>query len=133
MSDEKIFDTRTPEEIEADLERRRKDHVFMTTEEAVAWNKAREKRPLSEAHWSVKAAKVKHVLHMGHVWKRLAKVMYTDMTTVAKRVGEMNATIFLLRKENTELKRMMRYCNKCSSEPGTECSFRCPRDGSRDT
>lgn len=126
------IDNRTPEEIMADLEARRKDHKFLTSEEARSWNARQVKTPLSKNHWSVKEAKIKHVLRMGGAWKRLAKMMYMDINTVAARVKEMNACIFLLKKENTELKRRMVYCGRCEADPGDECKFTCTRDGSRD-
>ena len=88
------IDTRTTEEIMADLERRRKGYKFLTTEEALAWNKARGLRPLQDSHWMVKHAEdrkkleamieeihksYEHRLKMAKLWKSLAKQYKSDL------------------------------------------------------
>ena len=122
---EKRYDNRTEEEVIEDLEARRKDHVFLTTEQAVAWNAKQPKTPQSKSHWSVKAAKIKHVLRMGSNWKQLAKALWTDL-----REAKAQAASF--EHQAMELSRMMVYCDKCSAAPGETCEFRCSKDGSRD-
>lgn len=122
---EKSYDTRAEAEIIADLEARRKDHVFMTTQEAVDWNAKQVKTPQSRSHWSVKAASVRHVLRMGSSWKQLAKALWTDL-----REAKAQAAAF--EHQAWELSRMMVYCDKCKAEPGFTCTFHCSKDGSRD-
>lgn len=119
------IDTRTPEEILKELKERQKDHVFMTTEEARAWNEAQPKTPLSKSHWSVKAAKIKHTLRMAANWKQLAKALWNDLRESRAEAAQFEA-------EAMSLSRMMVYCDKCKSAPGEECGFKCTRDGSRD-
>lgn len=87
MSDEKRYDHRTLEEIEADLEERRKDHQFISTEEVLEWNANRPGKPLPDSHWTVKREKDRKKLEamigaihksyeyrllMGAAWKKLA-------------------------------------------------------------
>lgn len=127
------IDTRTTEEIIKDLEHRRKGYKFLTTEEALSWNKERGLAPLSKKHWSVKAAKVAHVLRMGGAWKRLAKALYTEMVEIKKTFKQVEDALRAQDAHIQHLSRMMIYCNKCSAGPGEECGFRCSRDGSRDT
>ena len=101
LSDEKRYDNRTEEEIIADLEERRNDHKFLTTEEAQEWNDQREKRSLSSSHWSVKRAEdrakleamveaihksYEYRLQMAAKWKALARQQQMDLDTACKPV-----------------------------------------------
>jgi hypothetical protein len=133
MSDEKRYDNRTEEEVLADLEERRKDHVFQTTEDAQAWNAARVKKATSKNHWSYKANKIKHVIKMGAAWKRFSKLMYADVQTIKLRFEEMRQLIFFQETEITKLRRRMVYCNVCRAAPGEACAESCARNGSRDS
>ena len=119
------IDTRTPDEILADLERRQKDHVFMTSVEAEEWNAQREKSPLSKNHWSVKAARIKHVIRMGSSWKRLAKRLRAQLVSA-------NFHIELVTDRCKELSRRMIPCDRCDAQAGSACTFHCPRDGRRE-
>jgi len=122
----------------------KKNHRFMTTEEAAAWNKERGLRPLPDSHWMVKQEndrkRIKALLdsvyegysyrlRMGSLWKRLAKDLYAGQSRIIHNLRE------LVREQEsqiTELQRMMIYCDQCYAAPGERCQESCSRDGYRD-
>lgn len=136
MSEEKATvarDDMTDEQRFEDLKARRVDHVFMTTEEAVAWNDKQEKTSLSKNHWSVKAVKVKHVLRMGANWKHLAKALWTDLRKAKADAQSWRDVAEANIDHCQRLGRMMERCDKCGAPAGSECNSQCSRDGNRDT
>ncbi len=81
MNDEKKYDNRTQEEIEADLESRRKDHVLMTTEEAIEWNKKIPLKPPHSSHWTIK--KKAERAKMEAMIEAIHKSYETDMASLS--------------------------------------------------
>lgn len=126
MSDDKRYDNRTSDEIIADLESRRKDHVFMTTEQALEWNKKQAPKPYGDSHWTVKAGKVRHVLRMGASWKRLAKALWADHQKLQEHFD-------ILEEDFNRVFRMLQRCDKCGASAGSKCNLGCSKDGIRDT
>lgn len=99
-----MSDSEDKEDDGPSLEERQKDHKFLTTEEAQAWNKARGLRPLSPKHWMVKAARVKRMLILAVNWKRLAQKQHKQIRSLQAMVREQEQEILQFRNQGKKRK-----------------------------